>query len=706
MRKIPAALLSLALTASLTAPLVSAAGTGSTLPELDGHWSQSAFERWHAYGIVEGDSRGMRPDANMTVGEFAAILSRAMSYTETVENPYADLKGTEWYAPYILQLTAAGILQGDGTNCNAEEPMNRERATVLFARALGIRPTAQPDLSGFVDGKDAADWSAGYIDAMAKDGIIQGVGNQTLALGSSITRGSVVKILDSSVAEYAVEEGATIDPDVDGILLVAADDITVDGAAVSGNLLVAPKAGEANLTVKNARLERDLRVSTHGATLTVADSQVEGDVALSGDRASLTLGSGAQLARLAVDGAGSSVSVKSGASVETLTARAAVKVDNQGAINKAEVQADDVVLDGKRPAHVEVADDVAPPQNSEGEEVTGSEDSQEPGQGGGGSGGGGGSVSEEAVAGIVGVRPVDQDGVEEDMPSVTAKATKKTGENFVRIALSTDGVVPIHQSEGAGKGAWVGVAIEAPEGYEQGTFQYHFGTEASAEATQSAAITEDSSIGQGKYAVFFLNASSTAPKTHITVKWEGQEAVQYVVDLSGVQTPAVKLTGVTVSTHEMPSGVSSTAEGLSSDGSTALVQNGGTGALTHTQVASMGGGGEYTVYYTVPQAIPGGTLQFDKIARSVNGGKWNAWAMPSTTEANAGSGWWTRDGENYYFKWGTVFAEEAEGSYRLKDGGVFDYTLCFIDTDGSQDNIIATYTFQIDLSGYTITADE
>ena len=475
---------------------------------------------------------------------------------------------------------------------------------------------------------------------------------------------------------------------------------------------VSDEAVEAELKRVQERNARELTREGAAENGDIVDIDFEGfvdGVAFEGGKAehySLTLGSGAQLARLAVDGAGSSVSVESGASVETLTARAAVKVDNQGAINKAEVQADNVVLDGKRPAHVEVADDVAPPQNSEGEEVTGSEDSQEPGQGGGGSGGGGGSVSEEAVAGIVGVHPVDQDGGEEDMPSVTAKATKKTGENFVRIALSTDGVVPIHQSEGAGKGAWVGVAIEAPEGYEQGTFQYHFGTEASAEATQSAAITEDSSIGQGKYAVFFLNASSTAPKTHITVKWEGQEAVQYVVDLSGVQTPAVKLTGVTVSTHEMPSGVSSTAEGLSFDGSTALVQNGGSGTLTHTQVASMGGGGEYTVYYTVPQAIPGGTLQFDKIARSVNGGKWNTWAMPSTTEANAGSGWWTRDGENYYFKWGAVFAEEAEGSYRLKDGGVFDYTLCFIDTDGSQDNIIATYTFQIDLSGYTITADE
>lgn len=112
-----------------------------------------------------------------------------------------------------------------------------------------------------------------------------------------------------------------------------------------------------------------------------------------------------------------------------------------------------MVPDGKRPARVEVADDVASSQNNEGEEVTSSEDSQEPGQGGGDSGGSGGSTSEEVVAGIVGVRPVDQGGVEEDVSSVTARAIKKTGENLVHIALSADDVVPIHQSGGVGKGA-------------------------------------------------------------------------------------------------------------------------------------------------------------------------------------------------------------------------------------------------------------
>ena len=150
----------LALTASLTAPLPRPPEPEALCRSWTATGSQSAFERWHAYGIVEGDSRGMRPDANMTVGEFAAILSRAMGYTETVENPYADLKGTEWYAPLHPPAHRRRDSPGDGTNCNAEEPMNRERATVLFARALGIRPTAQPDLSGFVDGKDAADWSA------------------------------------------------------------------------------------------------------------------------------------------------------------------------------------------------------------------------------------------------------------------------------------------------------------------------------------------------------------------------------------------------------------------------------------------------------------------------------------------------------------------------------------------------------------------
>ena len=702
MRKIPAALLALTLTASLTAPTAGAFKTGS-LPELNGHWSQAAFQRWHGYGIVEGDDRGMRPDDAMMVSEFAALLSRTMGYTKQAENHYADLKGDEWYAPYILQLTAAGILEGDGVNCNADELMTRERATVLFARALGIRPSEAPNLSSFVDGDSAAEWSAGYIDAMAKAGIIQGVGNDTLALGDDITRASVVTILDNAVAEYANEKNAQVTGDVDGILLVAADGVTVKDASVSGSLLVSPKSGEATLTVEDSTLKGDLLVETDGADLSIAGTEVKGEVALAGDKNTLTLGKGAKAARVAVDGGKNTIAVAEEASIGTLTARAAVDVDNQGTIDKALIQADGVVLDGNKPGAIQVDEDVDAPTDSEGNPVV--EDSQDNGgngQGGEDTGSGGGQ--EDTLPGVVGVRPVDQDSPETQLPQVTAQAKQEDG--FIRVSLSTEDIVPIHQNEEYGMGAWVGVAFQAPEGYEEETYRYTFGTEASETADHSADLTQDPAIGEGKYAVFYINASSISPKTHITLQWgEEAEAVRYEVDLSGVKTPAVELSDVTVSTHELPEGVSSTESGLSFDGSTALVQNGGSGELSQDQISGMGGGGEYTVYYAVPQALNDGTLQFDKIARSINGSALNTWTISSETGAEEGSGWWTKDEDHYFFKWGAVFAKQADGLYQMTDGGIYDYTLYFLESDGSQDNVVATYTFRIDLSGYTISEE-
>ena len=706
MRKIPAALLALTLTASLTAPKAAAASS-STLPELDGHWSQAAFQRWHGYGIVEGDARGMRPDDAMMVSEFAALLSRTMGYTETVENPYADLKGDEWYAPYILQLTAAGILEGDGTNCNADERMTRERASVLFARALGIRPTEDPDLSAFVDGDTAAAWSAGYLDALAKAGIIQGVGNDTLALGQDITRASVVTILDNAVAEYIQKEGAQVTGEVEGILLVAAGDVTVTDAQVSGAVLVAPKAGEAPLALEGSQLKGDLLVEASGADLSLTDTTVAGEVLLSGEENALTLAGTSQAARVAVDGGDNTVALEASASVEVLTARAAVEVDNQGTIAKAEIQASGVVLDGNAPGTVQVSEGVDAPTDSQGKPVTGGEDEdagEDEGPGGDQDGEDGDQdPAPEAVSGVVGVRPVDQDSPETLLPEVTAQATKTDGEDFVRVALSTQDIVPIHQSEGAGKGAWVGVAFQAPQGYEEETFRYSFGTQESETAEHTADLTENADIGEGKYAVFFVNASALEPKTHITLQWGEAQAVRYVLDLSGVKAPAAALEGVTVSTHALPNGVEPTVEGLTFDESTALVQNGGTGELTQEQISGMGGGGEYTVYYAVPQAMgEEGTLQFAKIARSINGGAWSTWSLSSQTGAQEGSGWWTKDEDHYFFKWGAVFAQRQEETWQLVDGGVYDYVLSFLD---EADNVVATCTFSIDLSGYTIAAD-
>ena len=80
---------------------------------------------------------------------------------------------------------------------------------------------------------------------------------------------------------------------------------------------------------------------------------------------------------------------------------------------------------------MEVAEGVTPPTNSEGDEVTGSEDTDQGGSGGSGGGSGGGQ-EDKPVSGILGVRPVDQEGSLDELPAVTAQASQADG--FVQIA--------------------------------------------------------------------------------------------------------------------------------------------------------------------------------------------------------------------------------------------------------------------------------
>ena len=143
------------------------------------------------------------------------------------------------------------------------------------------------------------------------------------------------------------------------------------------------------------------------------------------------------------------------------------------------------------------------------------------------------------MSGIVGVRPVDQRTEEEgkipdgDMPTVTASAVKDLASGIVTIKLSTDKEVPLHQNAEKTEGYWVGVAVEVPKEIE--SVNYYFGTTASKTTDASTPPETDPTIGDKQYFVAFVNAGAVAPKTHLTLQWGKNEAVQYVIDLSGVK---------------------------------------------------------------------------------------------------------------------------------------------------------------------------
>ena len=69
--------IALVLTASLLCPVLIPIKV-SAYHDTQGHWASNAIERWTKYGVVQGDGTSFRPDAWISSGEIAAILSRAL----------------------------------------------------------------------------------------------------------------------------------------------------------------------------------------------------------------------------------------------------------------------------------------------------------------------------------------------------------------------------------------------------------------------------------------------------------------------------------------------------------------------------------------------------------------------------------------------------------------------------------------------------
>ena len=228
----------------------------------------------------------------------ATVMVNLLGLSEKpAENPYADLTGSEWYADAVLKCTAAGVMQGDGSNCNANANITRQEATVMFARALGVEEDASPNLSKFSDGGDVAGWAAGAVSAMADRGIITGAGDGRVLPNQNIDRASTMALLDKAISTYADKAGS-YEATEDGITLVKAGDVTISGSA--DTILLAAGAADTTATL---------------ASDTYADT-----VILMGGNETLVLSTGANVGKVEVREAasGASVKVNSGSAVASM----------------------------------------------------------------------------------------------------------------------------------------------------------------------------------------------------------------------------------------------------------------------------------------------------------------------------------------------------------------------------------------------------
>ena len=98
------------------------------------------------------------------------------------------------------------------------------------------------------------------------------------------------------------------------------------------------------------------------------------------------------------------------------------------------------------------------------------------------------------------------------------------------VAISAENV-RIHKNAAGNYGAWVGFAVEAPEGAV--TVDYVFATDENGEKHTRYAVED---LGDGKKGIaFYVNAAAETPNLYASVKWDNEETTTvYHIDLAGV----------------------------------------------------------------------------------------------------------------------------------------------------------------------------
>jgi hypothetical protein len=201
-------LLPLALLAGfVVAPLPAQAHHSTFVDTVGGAFEDDAT--WLAgVGVSEGcDATGTRfcPTADLTRGQLAALLVRALDLPPADVDPFDDDAGGPFDAP-AASLAAAQITSGCRVDafCPAA-PITRAELAVMLVRALDLATADAPTGFDDVDGR----WFAPEVAALVAEGITEGcttTGPPAFCPDGTVTRGQAAALLQRGLGDVLVPD--------------------------------------------------------------------------------------------------------------------------------------------------------------------------------------------------------------------------------------------------------------------------------------------------------------------------------------------------------------------------------------------------------------------------------------------------------------------------------------------------------------------
>jgi hypothetical protein len=292
-KKVLSLLLILALLLPAFTPAIAAdAGTASVpFSDLENNWAKQALTSAVDNGLLNGMDGYMRPEDPLTRAQLAAVINRAFgAVTEAALPAGTDVSTDAWYAADIRKAVQMGTFTGDpGGKFRPEDPITRQEAFAVVARAFKVPSGTAGDLASFSDAGRVSSWAVNSVAGLVKAGFVSG-SNGRLSPADNITRGQFAAILNRMVSQYITEAGTFeagyVAPE--GSVLVRVPGVMLKNLTIMGDLIIGDGVGDGEVTLDGVTVrgrivirgggENSLRIIGNSSVGTVIVTRVDGEV--------------------------------------------------------------------------------------------------------------------------------------------------------------------------------------------------------------------------------------------------------------------------------------------------------------------------------------------------------------------------------------------------------------------------------------------
>lgn len=228
-------------------------------------WSASAMTHAVQNGLLNGSDGKILPKGLLTRAQMATMVNRAFASSAKASlTGFTDMVPGVWHYDEMAKSVQMGAFQGADGKLNPNDPITREQAFAVLARAFGLADGKASSLDKFSDGAQVSSWARGAVAALVEQGYVTGA-DGALNPQSYITRAEFAQVMDALVAAYADQD--LKDQTVEGNLILRTNS-TLENVTVKGDLILAD--GVSAATLKNVTVTGRLvvRGGTDGVSLT------------------------------------------------------------------------------------------------------------------------------------------------------------------------------------------------------------------------------------------------------------------------------------------------------------------------------------------------------------------------------------------------------------------------------------------------------